>query len=1491
MAVTFTHPMKTLLRLLQNSAALSLLLAPALPATAFDAATLKPLGVNVGGVNYFTTPYFANAVAQGGEWLEFDTNFGDRVPHFNSAQFNEKGYPKFLNPGKKLRLLLFGLHTDYGDLRHPSWPVRDSVLANGKIVVEWTGDADIRLNDGVFLPGESNGPETGSLVNGRRVYLKSNASDNSFMQVESINAANPVTDLKVWLPDPADPQNATLEDGLFHPVFLQRLAEVDWAFLRMMDWGVTNANPQKSWSDRRLPDHVFQCGILNDRDPTDEFALSIGDRETGVAYEHIIALCNAANKDLWICIPHLADDDFITKLAQMIRFGSDGVNPHTAPVADPAFAPLNPNLRVYVEYSNEIWSNGFSFPQGNWAEAKAAQQGITRPQFNARQFCRVWRVFEQVFEGNDRLIKTAAVFTGSQSYIEEFLTEIKNHGATLTPPQEPDCISPTTYFGNDIQGFAFQRALEQRATTDPWFLTTGNFNFDGGQRPVSVTPESGYWVSDAINRHMDELFQEWRRRMLSGSTQTGSGPDATGIGGGFGDGLRALAQTLFAAPKPIVSYEGGPSLFTDELDGPDERDDGITAFMELVNRQPEMAGVYEIHLNQALEKGLRNHGVFVESGGWGKFGQWGHLESIRQSAQDSPKWQFLLDWETELAGLRHIDDVLGSAPAFATAAKLPTAIHGTPYTTTISTTGGDGARALKIIGAVLPQGLNITLNGGEAALSGTPVSTGESFLYLRVRDADGDPAWRTFFFRTVGGPGVLAESNFEGSDPALNLPWTPTYVLKDGVTYSGWTAGAGITPEAGDDGLAYSQVMPNNESTLAQAITAGQFWAVSVQGGSPLNLRNAEVRFTIRRLSFHAPRLHAVLTSVGGFSAAQAVFTTTRLDGDTNEQEFAFRLPDTAAFENRGGPVEFRIYGFAGQFSGHMAMIRSFKITPADAGAAQVLDLVENSITAAGQGYTIVVTTPGAWTAKSSASFAVVNPKSGTGNGSVTVTVQPNNSKKSRTAKITIAGAVHTLTQAAALPPTIDFPAAVAPLAVSADFSMTIPTVNPPVKYTIKGKLPPGLVFNQLTGTLSGKPATPGEFDFSITAANAAGAAPQKLDFSLQVTDLDGRHIGVFHGLAGRLSNLNNGLGNRVELTVAKTGVVSGKILTGTVSHAFTGRLDTFTEIVKKPKLVTDIKRGKLSTLVLDVDLDPDSNSLAGTLHEKDSPGISTQVSAWRNGWNNDNKATAFKAAYTFAIEPAAANTGIEAIPQGDGYGSFSVPDNGVVKVAGKLADGSAYTCSTFVGQQGEVLLYAGLYKNRGSLAGALEISGGLIGALQDLEPDWFKDEPLPNSKDRNYKAGFGPDRVEVNGGIYAPPAPGGLLMGLDAGQNNAALLFSAASLTHSEGEAPDVLVTLANPSATGIVNNASVPKAGTAENEGKVSIKLVSKTGLFSGKLTVPSAIGAAPRTVSYTGMIVNRPGASAGHGCFLLAKEPAPGQKANETDILSGLARLIAR
>ena len=138
--------------------------------------------------------------------------------------------------------------------------------------------------------------------------------------------------------------------------------------LRFMDYLGTNSSSQVNWSDRVTPEQV-QLDPVDPLNPTNS-------RGKGGPLELAVALGNAANKDIWINIPAEATNDYVQKVADLIKYGSDGVNPYTSTQANPVYKPLNPNLHVYVEYSNETWNTAGGFKQNGeitqLAEAEVA---------------------------------------------------------------------------------------------------------------------------------------------------------------------------------------------------------------------------------------------------------------------------------------------------------------------------------------------------------------------------------------------------------------------------------------------------------------------------------------------------------------------------------------------------------------------------------------------------------------------------------------------------------------------------------------------------------------------------------------------------------------------------------------------------------------------------------------------------------------------------------------------------------------------------------------------------------------------------------------------------------------------------------------------------------------------------------------------------------------------------------------------------------------
>lgn len=121
-------------------------------------------------------------------------------------------------------------------------------------------------------------------------------------------------------------------EGTFNPQFLESLK--GYTSIRYMDLLKTNKSPIKTWADRKLVTE-----------------LQTGPR--GVALEYVAELANLTDTDAWVNIPILADDNYITEMAKLLK------------------AQLKPHLKVYIEISNEVWNGIFTQLKENVEAAKA----------------------------------------------------------------------------------------------------------------------------------------------------------------------------------------------------------------------------------------------------------------------------------------------------------------------------------------------------------------------------------------------------------------------------------------------------------------------------------------------------------------------------------------------------------------------------------------------------------------------------------------------------------------------------------------------------------------------------------------------------------------------------------------------------------------------------------------------------------------------------------------------------------------------------------------------------------------------------------------------------------------------------------------------------------------------------------------------------------------------------------------------------------------
>jgi autotransporter-associated beta strand protein len=253
---------------------------------------------------------------------------------------------------------------------------------------EWDGSATL------LWQGDAAVAQTGTTAQGRHFADLNVTPGNGGiqLQVTAITAGDPVKNINVWLPDYNGQHFAGqrwtpgANFSPFHPLFLQRLQP--FHPLRFMQTMETCASTVVSWSDRRPWDYATQVsapgrtGVAN-----------------GVAPEYLIELANELQADPWFCMPHKADSTYVTNFATQVR------------------DTLSPNLRAYVEWSNEAWNAAPGYAAYPWLN-----QQLTLPENAGKTMFQVWAqeasadfaLWSQVFAGQtSRVVRVLAGQNGN----------------------------------------------------------------------------------------------------------------------------------------------------------------------------------------------------------------------------------------------------------------------------------------------------------------------------------------------------------------------------------------------------------------------------------------------------------------------------------------------------------------------------------------------------------------------------------------------------------------------------------------------------------------------------------------------------------------------------------------------------------------------------------------------------------------------------------------------------------------------------------------------------------------------------------------------------------------------------------------------------------------------------------------------------------------------------------------------------------------------
>lgn len=338
--------------------------------------------------------------------------------------------------------------------------------------------------------------------------------------------------------------------------------------LRFMDWGSTNNSRLIHWDDRpQLDDYTYTID--------------------GIPYEWMIEICNAKEADAWICVPHAADENYIREMARLFR------------------DDLDPSLKIYVEYSNEIWN--WMFDQAHYCYENGDQE-VPWPERVAPFIQNCLDIWSEEFAGQlHRLVRVVGVQHSWQ--------DVSNRIVFNMVPGSFDAFSPAAYFGFSEAGYAALDSLGESATAE----------------------DALYWAREGmlVNSY------PWTR------SQKESIADVLDIPMIYYEGGQHMTPNPFGSEQPYNQALMDAQTHSQMYDLYDEWLDSLRTFVP--------AGESVLFANFSF--------ISPKSG---KYGSWGALESQFHQAppyeEIAPKYQALLDNLCEASGITQDVYMDGIAP-------------------------------------------------------------------------------------------------------------------------------------------------------------------------------------------------------------------------------------------------------------------------------------------------------------------------------------------------------------------------------------------------------------------------------------------------------------------------------------------------------------------------------------------------------------------------------------------------------------------------------------------------------------------------------------------------------------------------------------------------------------------------------------------------------------------------------------------------------------
>ena len=273
-------------------------------------------------------------------------------------------------------------------------------------------------------------------------------------------------------------------------------------------------------------------------------------------------------------MPHLASDDYVREFAALVK------------------RSLNPSLKVYIEYSNEVW-NGM-FEQHRYAEEQGKKLGLgpkERPwegaaMFHAQRSVEIFRIWEAAYGGHERLVRVIAWQAAGGSYWTDNML------------------------------------LAQQDTAK---------HCDA----LAIAPYISFMPSPDNQSLKSAEVAKWSVDQLLDRVETNALPECIGW-------MKTQKVVADKYGLKLVCYEAGQHLVGV---GGGENNEDLTKLLIAANHHPRMGGIYTTYMDAWRGLGGDLMSIFSSVAASSKWGSWGLLEGADENA--SPKFDAVVGWNRE----------------------------------------------------------------------------------------------------------------------------------------------------------------------------------------------------------------------------------------------------------------------------------------------------------------------------------------------------------------------------------------------------------------------------------------------------------------------------------------------------------------------------------------------------------------------------------------------------------------------------------------------------------------------------------------------------------------------------------------------------------------------------------------------------------------------------------------------------------------------------